>query len=228
MVVALVLVALIVTTAGSGLAQGNAAAERFVLSGVMLFEGEPGLAWLQEPSLTGDRVVAVRPGESVGPYRLTRILDDRVELEGPSGRVLVPIYNAQSRPGPAVASAAPGAAPSGVPAPGRSPRSEAAAPSRFPSSQPAASPQPDPASVAALRERVEAARERWEQAEQRRREMEAGQRREPARAERRPGGQAKASAPASNTSATSTSANNTSDVVYPERRQTFQSILGLD
>ncbi len=100
--------ALVGWSAGDGEAQGrgsNAASERFVVSGVIVFEHEGGLAWMREPSLTGDRVVAVRVAESIGPYRVTRILEDRVELEGPSGTVLVPVYNADVGPGVAVAQA---------------------------------------------------------------------------------------------------------------------------
>jgi hypothetical protein len=96
--------------------QNPATPEKFVLSGVVVFDGGKGLAWLQEPTLTGNQVVALRPGETLGPYRLARILDDRVELEGPSGTVLVPVYGggqggaagpvavATARPSPPVAS----------------------------------------------------------------------------------------------------------------------------
>ena len=101
------------------LAQNPATPEKFVLSGVVVFDGGKGLAWLQEPTLTGNQVVALRPGETLGPYRLTRILDDRVELEGPSGTVLVPVYGggqdgaggpiavATARPSPSVVSPPP-------------------------------------------------------------------------------------------------------------------------
>jgi hypothetical protein len=90
-----------------GQGTGQPVFERFVLSGVLVLEGGAGMAWLREPSLTGDRVVVLRPGERVGPYRLTKILEDRVELEGPTGKVLLPIYDGLRTPGTAVASAAP-------------------------------------------------------------------------------------------------------------------------
>lgn len=98
-------------SAAHGQGNGQPAAERFVLSGVIVFEGGGGLAWLQEPTLTGNSVVTVRPGDSVGPYRLTRILEDRIELEGPAGKVLVPIYGVHDAPGTAVASAVPSSLP---------------------------------------------------------------------------------------------------------------------
>ncbi len=63
------------------------AGERFVLSGLVVLDGGYGSAWLQEPSLTENRIVRVRRGDSVGPWRVTRILEDRVELEGPAGSV---------------------------------------------------------------------------------------------------------------------------------------------
>jgi hypothetical protein len=56
----------------------------FTLSGLVVVEGG-GRAWLQEPVLTQNQPVALRPGESIGPYRLTKIFEDRVELAGPSG-----------------------------------------------------------------------------------------------------------------------------------------------
>jgi len=70
--------------------------ERFVLSGVVFVEGGRGLAWLQEPSLTQDQVVTLRQGDSIGPYRLTKILEDQVELEGPVGKFSVPLSGASA------------------------------------------------------------------------------------------------------------------------------------
>jgi len=84
--------------AGSALGQGVDSApapEGFILSGVMLFDGGGGVAWLEEPTHTGNHVISVRTGESIGPYRLTRIMEDRVELEGPAGKVVVSIYSTQ-------------------------------------------------------------------------------------------------------------------------------------
>jgi hypothetical protein len=78
-------------------AVGVAAAQtesRFTLTGVVVVEGG-GRAWLQEPMLTQNQPVALRPGESIGPYRLTKILDDRVELVGPSGAMWVLLAGVQ-------------------------------------------------------------------------------------------------------------------------------------
>ena len=94
-----VLVVLIAATwAVVGMVTGNvpaqattSQAERFVLTGLVYVEDGRGLAWLQEPTFTNNQVVIVRPGDSIGPYRLTRILDDQVELEGPGGKVSVPL-----------------------------------------------------------------------------------------------------------------------------------------
>ena len=126
--VATMLVALLGAAAGNAYGQtaGQPVAERFVLSGVVVFDGGGGVAWLHEPTLTQSRVIALRPGESIGSYRLEKILDDRVELKGPGGTVLVPLYSGapaavasaagsgSARPGPAPspnAPAAPGAEP---------------------------------------------------------------------------------------------------------------------
>src|SRR5437870_1001721 len=51
--------------AAAGNAYGQTAAERFVLSGVVVFDGGGGVAWLHEPTLTQSRVIALRPGESI-------------------------------------------------------------------------------------------------------------------------------------------------------------------
>ena len=117
MAVAAVLSAVIGGAAGNVDGQGPPPAEKFVLSGVIFFDGWPGLAWLQEPTLTGNQVVAVHQGGTVGQYRLTRILADRVELEGPAGKILVPIYGAREVAGAAVASAAPVSPPAAGAAP---------------------------------------------------------------------------------------------------------------
>ena len=74
---------------------------QFTLSGVVVVEGG-GRAWLQEPVLTQNETVAVRPGENIGPYRVTRILEDRVVLVGPSGTFSVLLAGA---PGPATVAA---------------------------------------------------------------------------------------------------------------------------
>ncbi|HEV8437200.1 MAG TPA: hypothetical protein VGT40_03805 [Methylomirabilota bacterium] len=98
-------------------ATGQPTAEKFILSGVVVFDGGSGLAWLYEPSLTGDRVIAVRLGESIGPYRLAKIFEDRVELEGPSGKVLVPVYYAGANPAAGVGAARQDGAGRGAPTP---------------------------------------------------------------------------------------------------------------
>ena len=95
----LVAAALIGASAGSTDAQS---AERFVLTGVVFVEGGTGRAWLQEPTLTHNEIVSLRPGDSIGPYRLTKVLEDRVEMEGPAGAFSVRLAGA---PGPVTAAA---------------------------------------------------------------------------------------------------------------------------
>lgn len=80
--------AVVCVVAGAAYAQSG---EQFVLSGLVYVEGGRGLAWLQEPNYTSDKVVVVRVGDTIGPYRLTKILDDQVELEGPGGKLSVPL-----------------------------------------------------------------------------------------------------------------------------------------
>lgn len=94
-------VLVVAAAAGSADAQGP----RFTLSGVVVVEGG-GRAWLQEPQLTQNQPVAVRPGESIGPYRLTKVLEDRVELEGPGGKISVLLAGVQA-PGTEVANFVP-------------------------------------------------------------------------------------------------------------------------
>lgn len=77
----------------------------------MVVEGG-GRAWLQEPSLTRNEIVSVRLGEEIGPYRLTGIFNDRVELAGPSGKFSVRLAGAV---GPVTAASPESSAP--VPAP---------------------------------------------------------------------------------------------------------------
>jgi hypothetical protein len=98
---------------GNGHAQSPAPAdEQFVLSGVVFVEGGRGVAWLQEPTLTKNQIVTVRPGDSIGAYRVTRILADQVELEGPGGKFSVPLAGTGSKtasqePTPPAVAAAP-------------------------------------------------------------------------------------------------------------------------
>jgi hypothetical protein len=87
--------ATMVILAGSAHAQSSTVpGERFVLSGLVFAESGRGVAWLQEPVFTGNRVVTVRVGDSVGPYRVTKILENQVELQGPGGTVSVPLAGA--------------------------------------------------------------------------------------------------------------------------------------
>jgi hypothetical protein len=104
MLVAVTCAALVGLAAGSGYAQ--APTERFVVTGVIFVEGGRGLAWLQEPTFTKNKVIAVHPGDRVGPYRVTKILEDQVVLEGPGGTVSVPIAGG---PGTTTAAVSPGA-----------------------------------------------------------------------------------------------------------------------
>jgi hypothetical protein len=145
---------------GAGVHDGQAQSrsgeqgERFVVSGVILYDGG-GLAWLQEPSLTGNRAVAVRLSDSIGPYRVTKILDDRVELQGPGGTVLVPVYNGPAGPGSAVAMTGDGSAPAATP--------HASGPGTPGTVPQAASPDPAQGSARALRERLDVARRHAQQ-----------------------------------------------------------------
>jgi hypothetical protein len=99
---------LLLGATGSGVSAqaGGPGAERFVLTGMVVWSGNDGVAWLQEPDLTRNEIVTVRIGESVGPWKLTQFLDNGVELDGPAGKVLVPLHNAGAG-GTAVAAGAP-------------------------------------------------------------------------------------------------------------------------
>src|SRR5712691_9037794 len=76
--------AVVAIAAAAGAA--DAQTPQFTLSGLVVVEGG-GRAWLQEPQLTQNQPVALRPGESIGQYRLTKIHEDRVEMMGPSGTI---------------------------------------------------------------------------------------------------------------------------------------------
>ena len=89
---------------------------RFTLSGVVVVEGG-GRAWLQEPQLTQNQPVALRPGESIGPYRLTKISEDRVELVGPAGPISVLLAGVAGPAVPAPVVARPSPPPAPEPAP---------------------------------------------------------------------------------------------------------------
>ena len=113
------------TSAAVSAQPGAPGAERFVLTGMVVWSGNEGVAWLQEPDLTRNEMVALRIGQSVGPWKLTRFLDNGVELEGPAGKVLIPLHNAGGG-GTAVAAGAPaGTAAAPAPTAATLPRDEA-------------------------------------------------------------------------------------------------------
>lgn len=62
---------------------------RFFLNGVVTKPDGSSMALLSEPTLTQDRARFVREGDRIGPYRVAAIKEDRVELDGPSGKVIV-------------------------------------------------------------------------------------------------------------------------------------------
>ena len=89
---------------------GSAAAQdqsQFSLTGVVTKEDGSSVAWLEEPTITQSRPVLIRPGDQVGPYRVAKIEEDRVELDGPSGKLVVRLYG--TAPMGAPASTAPSA-----------------------------------------------------------------------------------------------------------------------
>jgi hypothetical protein len=84
---------------GAFSADAQSTEPRFILTGVVFVEGATGgRAWLQEPTLTQNQIITVRRGDSIGPYRLTSIHEDRVEMEGPSGKVVVPLAGVAGPP----------------------------------------------------------------------------------------------------------------------------------
>jgi hypothetical protein len=102
-----------------GLVVGSAHAQaptqpggQFSLIGVVMLEGGRDLAFIQEPSLKDNKVVIVRLGDNVGPYRVTKILTHQVELTGPGGVVVIPLAGLPGAVG--VASASGAAQPSAV------------------------------------------------------------------------------------------------------------------
>ena len=107
-----------------GLVAGSAHAQsptppdgQFVLVGVVVLEGGSGLAFVQEPNFTNNKVVTVRLGDSVGPYRVTKILTHQVELTGPGGTVSVPLAGV---PGAVSVASSAGASSAGTSSPGTS------------------------------------------------------------------------------------------------------------
>ena len=103
MISSVLLILLGATGSGVSAQPGGPGGERFVLTGMVVWSDKEGVAWLQEPDLTRNQIVTVRIGESVGPWKLTQFLENGVQLEGPAGKVLVPL----GAPGSAVAAGAP-------------------------------------------------------------------------------------------------------------------------
>ena len=93
---------------------------QFTLTGVVVVEGG-GRAWLQEPELTQNQPVGMRPGETIGAYRLTKIFEDRVELVGPSGPFSVLLAGVAGPAAPAAAMAPPQPPRMADPVPGTGP-----------------------------------------------------------------------------------------------------------
>ena len=107
----------VIATVGVAAAQGQ---PQFTLTGVVVVEGG-GRAWLQEPQLTQNQPVAMRPGETIGPYRLTKILEDRVELMGPGGPISVLLAGVTGPAAPAAAMTPPPPPRMAEPVPGTGP-----------------------------------------------------------------------------------------------------------
>lgn len=100
--------------------------EKFSLVGIVMLADGRNLAFIQEANLTKDKVVTVRLGDTVGPYRVTKILTHQVELTGPDGAVVIPLAGQPGAVG--VASASGTAKPSAVGVPSQPAGSGAPAP----------------------------------------------------------------------------------------------------
>src|SRR5262245_7753141 len=61
---------------------------RFSVMGVVIKQ-DLSLAWIGEPTYTKDNFVRVREGDRIGPYQVVKIREDRVELTGPAGSMVV-------------------------------------------------------------------------------------------------------------------------------------------
>ncbi len=59
------------------------------------------IAWIGEPTYTKDNFVRVREGDRIGPYRIVKIREDRVELTGPTGPLVVRPQRVRAGRGPA-------------------------------------------------------------------------------------------------------------------------------
>jgi hypothetical protein len=91
--------ALVIGTLSPAHAKDAAGPERFLVTGVIFVEGGGGMAWIQEPTFTQNQVMTLRPGDMVGPYKLSKVLEDGVELEGPKGTIRIPLYGGPSKGG---------------------------------------------------------------------------------------------------------------------------------
>lgn len=79
------------TLCAAWLSPGAAAAQdqpRFSVMGVVIRQ-DVSIAWIGEPTYTKDNFVRVREGDRVGPYQIVKIREDRVELTGPAGPIVV-------------------------------------------------------------------------------------------------------------------------------------------
>jgi hypothetical protein len=100
------LVLVLMVAALAWLVSGLAAAQeqpRFTVMGVVIRAEGEAWAWIGEPTHTQNKLVRVRQGDRVGPYRVAKIAEDRVELTGTSGVVVVRI-SASAPDAPAQAS----------------------------------------------------------------------------------------------------------------------------
>jgi hypothetical protein len=104
--------------AGTDVASAQAVAgggERFFLSGVVVVEGGDSKAWIQEPTLTQDKIRVMRVGDKVGRWTLAAISPNRVEFKSPEGSFFVPL-NGVGGPGSSSRAAAAPASPTPAPA----------------------------------------------------------------------------------------------------------------
>ena len=84
-------VLVLVTLCVASLAPSVAPAQeqpRFSVMGVVIRQ-DVSIAWIGEPTYTKDNFVRVREGDRLGPYRIVKIREDRVELTGPTGPLVV-------------------------------------------------------------------------------------------------------------------------------------------
>jgi hypothetical protein len=82
---------LLATLCAVWFAPGAAAAQdqpRFSVMGVVIRQ-DVRIAWIGEPTYTKDNFVRVREGDRLGPYQILKIREDRVEMTGPTGPMVV-------------------------------------------------------------------------------------------------------------------------------------------